>query len=654
MTQHYGQRQSMNETEATCNPANGSTSARRFGFILILLSVLAALLVLARSITYGVEMYWDSVSYISAARSLLAGNGFAEFHGGRHEYWPPLYPLMLAAGSLFVFDPRDVAAPLNAALFGLTVFVVGRWLQPRIESPFLLVWSCLAVMLSIPLASIASWALTESAFVLFATVSLFRAAGFLGAGDRSSLVWGAVFTAAASSTRYVGVVSMAVFLLAIVVRRGASPGKKVKQVALYSLIAGLPVGMWLLRNYLVVGSLTGARSLRPTPLPEVLDTVLAVMAGWALPYLPANALPATAGPPAGWASILLAATVVALIVRGIVVHRRRFFMDLRSPGPFHVLVAFALLHVGLIGASVTLTELPVGAPRHLLPAYLPLLLAGVLAAERFLVYEKERCAGRRGPGAPVVALTVMLCAWLLWSAGLNALEIRQANAGVNRALSAPAFTNSETFRYVRERGHLFSGLILANQADALHIHTDGAATYSIPAADLSGLRVQIEYVPNGAHIVWRHGAMAAFGYDASDLRTLPGLRTVAELSDGVVLQVDRSRTPVEPMLRLRSGFDVYLYDGRLTWIRKPCDRSDTEALFHLYVTPVDEKDLAAASREYGFNILDFTFDQQGGVRSDGTCRVQRALPLYPIASVFTGQWTSAEGVLWSGAFTISE
>ena len=625
-------------------------------------------------------MYWDSVAYISAARSLVSGSGFAEFQGGMHEYWPPLYSLMLAAASFLVLDPLDVAAPLNAALFGLTVFLVGHWLRSRLQSRFLLVWSCLAVMLSIPLTNIASWALSETAFVLFVTVSLFQAARFLETGDRSSLVRGAVFTAAACLTRYVGVMVMAIFFLVIAIRSGTAHRAKMKQMATYAAISVLPVGLWILRNYLVIGNLTGARYLRPTTLSEVLDVVLAAMTGWAIPYLPANTLPPEPGPLAAAASALLLASVLALIIRCIAVHRQPLLADVRSLAPAHILGAFGMMHIVVVAVSVMLTEVPITAPRHLLPAYLPFLLASVLAMDRFLAYERERSGATdrvdpattgtisRTMNLPVVFPTAILSIWLLYGAGLNAIEIWDANRGRNRALSGPAFTHSETLRYMRDRAPSFRGLILANQIDGIYIHTDGAATYRNLHSGLQRLGAQVDGAPNGTHVVWLHGAFAkaAFGYDASDLRVLSGLKTMAELSDGVVFQVDRSGAPNIEAYRsryaavaagepvLRSGFDVYLQNGRLTWIKKPCSRADTEARFHLYVTPADTNDLAEDYREYGFNVLDFFFDERAGARFDETCLVEHDLPAYPIARVFTAQWTPAEGVIWGGEFPVSE
>ena len=105
------------------------------------LAVLGAVLVLLQNHTYGPGLHWDSVNYIGVARSLLAGEGFTQFGGLTYNAWPPLYPILLAMpGLLFGIDPHAAAGPLNALLFGLTVFAAARWLLERITSRWLALW----------------------------------------------------------------------------------------------------------------------------------------------------------------------------------------------------------------------------------------------------------------------------------------------------------------------------------------------------------------------------------------------------------------------------------------------------------------------------------------------------------------------------------
>ena len=171
----------------------------RFTLLLIGLSMLGAALVLARTATYGVALEADQVNYIGVARSLLAGDGFSNVlvDEGYYTWRPPLYPILLAAASFGIFDPYAVAAPLNAVIFGLTVFVIGQYFRQHLASQFLLWWACLAVVASIPLTWLASHALSGALLVLMATLALTQAHKYLDEGKTSTLLWAAVFAAMA-------------------------------------------------------------------------------------------------------------------------------------------------------------------------------------------------------------------------------------------------------------------------------------------------------------------------------------------------------------------------------------------------------------------------------------------------------------------------
>ena len=150
--------------------------------LLAALGILGAALVLARQVNYGVGLTADSVSYISVARSLLDGNGFIQFDGDIYHKWPPLYPLLLAAASLGIFDPLTAAGPLNAVIFGLAVFAVGMYLRTRLASRLLLLWCCLAVALAWPSLRLAYFAWSEMSFILFTMLALMQAERLLSRG----------------------------------------------------------------------------------------------------------------------------------------------------------------------------------------------------------------------------------------------------------------------------------------------------------------------------------------------------------------------------------------------------------------------------------------------------------------------------------------
>ena len=96
----------------------------------------------------------------------------------------------------------------------------------------------------------------------------------------------------------------------------------------------------------------------------------------------------------------------------------------------------------------------------------------------------------------------------------------------------------------------------------------------------------------------------------------------------------------------RSDFDVYLGDGLLSFVKKPCSAGDTEARFLVHLFPAELDDLPSRRQRHGFDNLDFEFHERGAA-FDGVCLATIQLPDYDIAKVEAGQFVLAEGrVLW--------
>ena len=111
----------------------------------------------------------------------------------------------------------------------------------------------------------------------------------------------------------------------------------------------------------------------------------------------------------------------------------------------------------------------------------------------------------------------------------------------------------------------------------------------------------------------------------------------------------RSITAGEPVIR--SNFDVYLIENKLTYVKEPCGVPDTQAHFFLHVVPEAVEDLPAHRRQYSFDNLDFHYDNHDLMPAlGGRCMAERRLPDYPIASIRTGQYTGEDRV-WEGNFT---
>ncbi len=680
----------------------------RFTPFLASLAVLGTVLVLLHEVTYGVTLEWDSVTYISVARNLLAGNGFIHpYDGAPYLYWPPLYPGLLALASLFVFDPYEVAGPVNAAAFGLTIFVAGRWYRRRIESRGLVLWGCLAITLSAPLLQNAAWAISEPVFMLFTLLALVETEKFLDTDKLSSLVWSAILTALACLTRYVGITIVITVVMVLFFKSTKPFLEKVRHMAMYPVIAVTPLGLWLLSNMLVSGTLTGhARSHPPfASFPEYLQQTLDVLAAWAVPFL--DPVPAGVAMTVGLALLALAIRV------GMALARRE--AETRSDeNTIALFGAFALIYLAFLLGAASSTPVMVGA-RHLCPIYIPLLFLGLFTLDKLLRSEGGRAWRRTVVHQPkmkteyqarslAAVVAGVLALWLAGSAVVSGRSIQAANGDGSEYspwnLSSARFVDSAVLRYLRE--HPVTGWVYSNDHFAIYIHTDGLAKYtvlprteqqlvhalgecaSVPAGFRCdpplhrdhGLLDEGAAVDQDVYLVWFEGVhSSAFDYTPLDLRALPGVETVAELADGVVLRVtpgtgfDRDSylankaalitAPIEEAGQsiLRSTYDVYVTDTELIYVKDMCSQDDADALFSLHWAPTDKAYLADYWKEYGFNVRDFRLEEHG-VKSGDRCVAAVRLPAYAISQIKTGQFVYGPDKelvwLWRESFRFAE
>ena len=631
---------------------------------LVLLALAGAGLGLALQGGRGALLDWDSVNYISVADSLLAGEGFRQFNGLVYRDWPPLYPLLLAGPGVVGIDPYQGAGWLSALAFALTIFLAGQWLRRRLTSRWLLLWGCLAVALAYPLARQAAFALTETLFILFALLALLAAERFLEGERRAALLWAGLFTALACLTRYLGIALVLAIVLLLALQGGATLRRRAQHIALYALLALAPLGLWLLRNYLLLGSLTGRRSYDVVTFGESIWQTLEALAEWTGGVALAEGI---VGP--GWSSALnfLAAAALLLLAAGVIYGLGIGGRKGAGRGdwrPLYVFGLFALVYLVLFNlvayrATFAGGEGAGGGSRYILPALLPLLLAGLVALDRFWGYIRGRKVGESGrdrdwrPWGRYLLAGALLAAlplWLGWQVLLGGQQLVRAWAGQPEGYSA--WANSDLARYLRETARPDSWeWVLSNFPAATYIYggrPENQAELPYDILDLTQWMMAGDLGPAAVYVAWFYDSPAArhYGYDDGDLRDLPTVETVAELESGVLLRIRRDAEP-------GPAYRVNLNGNRLFYRKSPCYPSDASPTFFLHIYPSDRRILPAARQEYGFAGEDFLLGDFGR-REPGGCYMERELPAYPIREIRTGQYrVDAEGTavnIWRDGF----
>jgi len=137
----------------------------------------------------------------------------------------------------------------------------------------------------------------------------------------------------------------------------------------------------------------------------------------------------------------------------------------------------------------------------------------------------------------------------------------------------------------------------------------------------------------------------------------PGLRWITKVRlDGYREMFRRALAslPPEPAAR-SSGFDIWLNDRTLTYVKENCAEHDTRGRFFLSIFPTNQTDLPQTARDAGrrHEPLNFDFPQYGEILAN-KCAIIRELPDYPINRIQTGQWIPGEGELWSAEIAVGD
>ena len=653
-----------------------NAARRRVDGFTLLLAALGAGLVLAREVNYGVGLQWDAIAYISTARNLLDGHWFIQSNDWAYLHWPPLYPLLLAALSFGVFDPYAVAGPLNAVIFGLTIFAAGCCLRGRGANGLPLVWGCVAAALSIPLAALAAQALSEPLFILCIVLSLLYSVRYFDSGKQSTLIWAAIFASLAFLTRYVGVTLIMLMAPLLLLQQGVAWPEKARRLGGYLAIAVLPQVLWLLRNYLVYGRVRDAQNPEPHGWPAVLQQYLSDLSGWLLLYQPSGEWGAAVAAALTAAFIVVLAVVVAL---GLAATIARLKED-SGPNQWRwlscgVFGGFGLVYLAFLAVtqSFLFRAEPLG-DRYLAPAYIPLLLSAAVALDMMLaggtikelsatpfnwLFNRTFMLRRRLKQTAVMTLVVLFVIWAAYSVLLHIRTISYVNAdGVG--VASASWVNSETLAYANR--DLSEETPFTNAFGPMYMwHLQD---YRVIPFTLNEAEKTLSADSGSGYLAWVDGAI--IGYNNADLLLMPGLEVAAELNDGIIFHYPRTegretRPPTSAWFgglisgrpaASAGGFDLYLTKHRLVYVKESCADGDLAGWFYLNIYPMDAADVPEWRQGSSHDVWGFEFRDYGAVR-DGRCLAAFPLPDYAIARLEVGQRNPPENwqsPLWQTTF----
>ena len=620
----------------------------------------------------------DAIDLVAAARNALAGTGLLQVNGEPLASQPPLFPLLLFfVAGLGGDDPLAAVRLVNLSALGLTIFIVGNTLRRHLESPSLVIWACLAIALSIPLADIASRGLAEPLFILLATLAL-QANVVLTNGRLPAVCWTGVLSGLAWLTSHAGVAVVGAIGLVLLLQRSVSWPLRRRRVAVFGLCAVLPMCLWALRNRQLIGVWAPVPQWTERDLWDVISAIGSAVGEWA-----SFDLALVAWPDSVALDMLVAFALLGLVgfvlVRFVFDRERRLR---RSPSDWRLVWSFGsfgLIHLAVLVAVGGWWYSPFGDhAKYVAPLYVPLVMVVAFALDWLLRLErKTRLLGSvpslslvlgRGSDVPSaraetppqrhsVLIGVLTATLAIWTAGQ---VMPNAQAIASERESGWRLLRSETLQYIRDNP--VGGTVYSNHIGLVYLYNGELATYVAlgghPAGRNSfGIVKPLAEAADGTHAIWfldRHDS--GYPFSLPSLRGTSGLVPVVGLADGAIFRKDRRHTTASNLLLdsfasvragtlgepvARSTFDIYR-DGRtLIYIKSPCAEEDVRGQFFLHFTDANS-----------VGGLDFDFQRSGVLLESDACVLSARLPDQPITHIRTGQFHST-GELWQAEPDVS-
>lgn len=522
-------------------------------------SLIGAGLILAREVNYGVGTTLDSVAYISAARNAADGNGFVVLHDQSHFVnYPPLFPMLLALADLLGVDPLRAAGYLNAAAYGVAVFIASAWLRRRVQSALLVAWATAALIVAPPLVYAGALAAAEAVFIPLTLAGLLSLIAYMnGAPKRSLLIVAAVFAGLALFTRWFGASLVLTGVLLLLFQRDAALRQRAVSILLYSAIAMTPICLWLARNLLQIGRLSNHGDIPPAfSFTENLSTLMLrfaeALSGWSrlgrAAYSRLTDYADGAGATLIGLGLLLAIGVSAalfVLLKGKLHLRWRP----RQSDPAFILALFVIVYAVSVVAMISYRGVESFGVRYYAPVHIPMLLLAALLLDCFLeAGRNRRSAAADGAGlraafarhGAAIAVAGTLALWLLPQANLYADRF-QLHLSEGLGITSQSWGESELIRRLRANPPRGEYEIASNIRGQVYLLVGLPVRHHEIPCDAEGLRGLARWMHGDGkdlYVIWSNREASCVTPD--EIRSALDAETAAELADGAILIARKS------------------------------------------------------------------------------------------------------------------
>ncbi len=436
-----GTSKNRNTNGAAAKKADFKLHPALFYAIAGILALCALVMVISATSLYGPGLTSDSVSYISTARNIASGAGFNRFDGTPFIAWPPLYPIVLSISGLLGGDVTFFSRVLGGILFGAIVFLSILLAEKVLNSRAYAFIAGVVVIFSTATLNTAMVSWSEPLFTALVLAAALFARRFRDDFEFIDLLLFSIFTALACLTRYSGVAVFGAGFVFLLMLRERPIAERAKYAAIYAAISVLPLAGWLIRNKIVHGTMTGARSQASSSLFQNIGQTLKVM-GFSL-FNPTGTV----------------AAVLFLIALGLAGWAGWSVLKRKKSLPFSLYMAvFYVLFLILTASFISFDTINDRLITPVLPFAVILFVRAILIG------------GEKLPRSGRALLLIPLFAWILvmsMNTGKFISDAKKYGAG---HYNSDMFWNSPLFNGARSSG--IQGPVYSNFPDLLYINTD--------------------------------------------------------------------------------------------------------------------------------------------------------------------------------------
>ncbi len=507
------------------------TTPIRKKHLLFVFSLLGVILFFVVSRQFGLWIVGDSVNYTSAARHLITGDGYIALNGDVFDWWPPLYPTLLA-----VFELLPLSSPLvgvrwmHAILLGAMIYCSGLLIQRLLAEAGEGYRTAVLLLITVgyPLTEAAVYLLSEPLFILLELLFFLWFVCFLETGQTKYALLFTLATALHALTRYPGVALMFTGSLTLLLFPDDAFWKRLLRSFLFAFFSSLPLALWMGRNYILTGLFAGVRTPAYLTLADNLRLAGTTIANW---FFPPNWNPIAAALFFGLLAIVLAAAMIK--------QPKTFLHSLTNPR-FLLLLFFALIYTVYLIITLSIYHNAQLGNRLLSPIFVPLWL--VLAYLILQIKNHLPSSVRTLKQLNWLALLLLLSLLPAPFTAQFALAKREA-ATFSTGFSMYSLQNSETMAYLRQNSLADAHTIYSNCHRCLYMFADiqPALPYDSKVRDMYLTPNHLPF-----YIVWFNEVLPEGGIigkrypmpDPSELLGMPlKIKEFASFSDGTIYLV---------------------------------------------------------------------------------------------------------------------